>query len=212
MPCRSPSVLVANHIKISKLSPFWLGLALVVVCSDTGASLTADDAHAIARGESMIRVIELHARVATDVVDRATIDQAVLDVMARVPRHSFVADDLQDVAYADRPLPIGHGQTISQPFIVALMTDMLQVEADDVVLEIGTGYQAALLAHLVREVDTIEIIPAYAETAAVTLRELAYDNVKTYVGDGSGFRKPRRTTASWSRLRPAMFRRRLSSS
>ncbi|MDH3770584.1 MAG: hypothetical protein OET79_06325, partial [Nitrospirota bacterium] len=97
-----------------------------------------------------------------------------------------------------RPLPIGHGQTISQPFIVALMTDMLQVESDNVVLEIGTGSgcQAARLAHLVREVDTIEIIPAYAETAAATLRELAYNNVKIlcrrWLFRGSGSRAVRR--------------------
>ena len=87
--------------------------------------------------------------------------------MANLPRHEFVPEDQRDYAYDDRPLPIGYGQTISQPFIVALMTDMLAIGADDVVLEVGTGsgYQAAVLARLVDEVHTIEIVPGLAETA-----------------------------------------------
>jgi protein-L-isoaspartate(D-aspartate) O-methyltransferase len=97
-----------------------------------------------------------------------------------------VPDRLRGEAYADRPLPIGYGQTISQPFIVALMTDLLRVRPDDVVLEVGTssGYQAAVLAHLARRVHTIEIVPALAESAAARLQRLAYDKVATRLGDG----------------------------
>ena len=172
------------HADVSASVRWGLVPALLVIGSGI-APAKADDDLNVAR-QNMIRVIELHARIDADIADRVTIGEAVLDVMAEVPRHEFVADNLQSVAYEDRPLPIGHGQTISQPFIVALMTEMLEVEPDDVVLEIGTGsgYQAAVLAELVRKVHTIEIIPALAETAAAALEKLAYDNVRTYVGDG----------------------------
>lgn len=122
--------------------------------------------------------------------------------MGNVPRHEFLPQqpsqllsriygllsggNLQQLAYADRPLPIGYGQTISQPFIVALMTDLAAPEADHVVLEVGTGsgYQAAVLAHLVRRVCTIEIIPELGASAAATLKRLKYRNVETRIGDG----------------------------
>ena len=134
----------------------------------------------------MIQTIEVHAQRATGTLGRDYIDPKVLAVMDAVPRHEFVAASRQDDAYDDRPLPIGHGQTISQPFIVALMTDMLEVGPDDVVLEVGTGsgYQAAVLARLVRDVHTIEIIPELAETAEERLARRGYDNVRTYTGDG----------------------------
>jgi protein-L-isoaspartate(D-aspartate) O-methyltransferase len=103
-----------------------------------------------------------------------------------VPRHEFVPDRVRGDAYADRPLPIGYGQTISQPFIVALMTDLLRVRPSDIVLEVGTGsgYQAAVLAYLARRVYTIEIVPALAESAAARLQRLGYGNVATRSGDG----------------------------
>ena len=172
------------HADVSACIRWGLALALSVVGSDIGPT-RADDELIVAR-ENMIRVIELHARIDADIADRVTIGEAVLGVMTKVPRHEFVAEDMRSVAYEDRPLPIGHGQTISQPFIVALMTEMLDLEADDVVLEIGTGsgYQAAVLAELAREVHTIEIIPALAENAASALEKSTYDNVRTYVGDG----------------------------
>jgi protein-L-isoaspartate(D-aspartate) O-methyltransferase len=134
----------------------------------------------------MVQTIQEHARSATEALGRDFIAPEVVEVMARVPRHAFVPDDQRPHAYEDRPLPIGHGQTISQPFIVALMTDLLSVRPDDVVLEVGTGsgYQAAVLALLVREVHTIEIIEGLAETAAERLDGPAYRNVETYVGDG----------------------------
>ncbi|HZA67933.1 MAG TPA: protein-L-isoaspartate(D-aspartate) O-methyltransferase [Geminicoccaceae bacterium] len=133
----------------------------------------------------MIQTIEAHAQSATDALGRDYIDPKVLAVMDKVPRHAFVSDWYEGAAYDDRPLPIGHGQTISQPFIVALMTDMLEVGPDDVVLEVGTGsgYQAAVLAHLVRDVHTIEIIPELAEHAEERLERLGYD-IETYTGDG----------------------------
>jgi len=113
-------------------------------------------------------------------------DPRVLAAMGRVPRHLFVPAALRFRAYADHPLPIGNGQTISQPYIVALMTQLAEVEADDVVLEIGTGsgYQAAVLSEIVREVATIEIVPELADTARTRLAELSYKDVTVRTGDG----------------------------
>ncbi len=110
----------------------------------------------------------------------------VLDAINTVERHEFVPDDEIEYAYQNRPLPIGHGQTISQPYIVALMTELLEPEADDVVLEIGTGsgYQAAILAELVGKVYTIEIVEELATQAGDRLGRLGYDNVTTRLGDG----------------------------
>jgi protein-L-isoaspartate(D-aspartate) O-methyltransferase len=112
-------------------------------------------------------------------------DPLVLEAMRAVPRHRFVSDDWQDYAYRDHPLPIGYGQTISQPYIVALMTEVLDVEPGDKVLEIGTGsgYQAAVLAQMGLDVFTIEIIPDLAVTAESALRELGY-GVTTRAADG----------------------------
>ncbi|MYE24499.1 MAG: protein-L-isoaspartate(D-aspartate) O-methyltransferase [Gammaproteobacteria bacterium] len=114
------------------------------------------------------------------------INPAVLKAMATVPREEFVPDGARAVAYVNRPLPIGHGQTISQPFIVALMTHLLEPTAESRVLEIGTGsgYQAAVLARVVDTVHTIEIIPELAEDATTRLERLGYDNVEVKVGDG----------------------------
>lgn len=113
-------------------------------------------------------------------------DPAVLRAMRRVPRHRFVPEQLRRLAYADRPLPIGLEQTISQPAIVAYMTEAAQVSKKEKVLEIGTGsgYQAAVLAELAREVYTIEIIPELAEGARRVLAELGYGNVHVRTGNG----------------------------
>lgn len=113
-------------------------------------------------------------------------DPAVLRAMLTVPRHRFVPPELRDQAYADHPLPIGFGQTISQPYIVALMTQELDLEPGDKVLEIGTGsgYQAAVLAEITDQVYSVEIIPQLAERAARTLRETGYTQVKTRNADG----------------------------
>ena len=117
---------------------------------------------------------------------RATLDKRVLAAMDRVERHRFVPPAQRPQAYENRPLPIGHGQTISQPYIVALMTDLLAPAAQHRVLEIGTGsgYQAAVLAELVREVYSIEIVQPLGAEASARLAQLGYRNVHTRIGDG----------------------------
>lgn len=114
-------------------------------------------------------------------------NESVLEAMRQVPRHRFVPPEHQHMAYSDGPLPIGSGQTISQPYIVALMTQLLQVGSEDKVLEIGTGsgYQAAVLGHLAQTVHTVEIHADLAERAQDILIELELDNVHIHVGDGS---------------------------
>lgn len=118
--------------------------------------------------------------------DRSVTDARVLAALAKIPRHEFVPPELRRAAYADRPLPIGHDQTISQPYIVAIMTGLLQLRAADRVLEIGTGcgYQTAVLAELAAAVYSVEIIPALARQAAEVLRRLNYTQVHLRMGDG----------------------------
>ena len=113
-------------------------------------------------------------------------DDAVLEVMRSVERHNFVPENYRDRAYSDGPLPIGHGQTISQPYIVAFMTEQLQVSSQHKILEIGTGsgYQAAILGELAKHVFTIEIIPELAEGAKNILNHLSYKNITVRAGDG----------------------------
>lgn len=110
----------------------------------------------------------------------------VLSVMLRVPRHKFVDDKYTDLAYQDRPVPIGYGQTMSQPYTVAYMTDLLNLSGDEKVLEVGTGsgYQAAVLSKLAKEVYSIEIVPQLAKKAKSVLRELGYKNVHLKIGSG----------------------------
>jgi len=139
-----------------------------------------------ARRAAMVAGIEREARIMGDHSRRGGIDPAVLDAMRVVARHEFVPAGVRGLAYENRPLPIGEGQTISQPYIVALMTDLAAVDADSVVLEVGTGsgYQAAVLAELVREVYTIEIVEPLGREAARVLERLGYDNVRVRIGDG----------------------------
>ena len=124
--------------------------------------------------------------VERQVAARGITDAQVLNALRSVPRHRFAPDHAPALAYADRPLPIGHGQTISQPYIVARMTALVRPDSTDRVLEIGTGsgYQAAVLATLADSVYTIEIIPKLAATATQRLRRLGYDNVVVRTGDG----------------------------
>jgi len=124
--------------------------------------------------------------VEQDIRSRGIRDQAVLAALSRIPRHRYVPKDLQSRAYGDHPLPIGEGQTISQPYVVALMTEALKLKPGDRVLEIGTGsgYQAAVLAEIVKEVYTIEIRSVLADRASRTLKELGYTNVKVRFADG----------------------------
>jgi protein-L-isoaspartate(D-aspartate) O-methyltransferase len=161
-------------------------IVLVLAALAPAPPAYADTAEQRAERAAMLRTIERHAQSATDALGRDHIDPAVVAVMGQLPRHAFVPDNMQDQAYDDRPLPIGYSQTISQPFIVALMTDLLAPEPDDVLLEVGTGsgYQAAVLAELAHQVHTIEIIPGLAESAAERLDALGFENVKTHLGDG----------------------------
>jgi len=117
---------------------------------------------------------------------RGVSDPRVLRAMREVPRHRFVTESTSPLAYADRPLPIGYDQTISQPYIVAIMTQLAELEPDDRVLEIGTGsgYQAAVLAEIVSEVYTIEIVEPLASRAGATLASLGYTHVHVRTGDG----------------------------
>lgn len=126
------------------------------------------------------------AMVREHIEARGVRDRRVLDAMRRVPRERFVSPGSESLAYQDSPLTIGHGQTISQPYIVAVMSEAAAIGEDDRVLEIGTGsaYQAAVLAELAREVYTIEVIPPLAERAAALLTALGYANVHTRLGDG----------------------------
>ena len=160
-----------------------LGLPALTSCPMAAGAVEPSDQ---AKRAQMIRTIEAQVRDASSTIGRDHIDPRVLRVMGSLPRHEFVPDDLRQVSYADRPLPIGYGQTISQPLIVALMTDVLNVDRSSVVLEVGTGsgYQAAVVAELTRQVYTIEIIPDLARSTADRLRRLGYTNVTVRVGDG----------------------------
>lgn len=131
--------------------------------------------------------------VETQIASRGIRDPRVLDAMREVPRHRFVPTGLASAAYQDRPLPIGHGQTISQPYIVGLMTELLSLQPGDRVLEIGTGsgYQAAILARLAAEVISIERLAPVAERARDLLSELGITGVTVIVGDGTEGYPPR---------------------
>ncbi|MCH8276503.1 MAG: protein-L-isoaspartate(D-aspartate) O-methyltransferase [Bacteroidetes bacterium] len=130
--------------------------------------------------EKRVRMVEVQ------IAPRGITDSSVLRAMATVARHRFVPESYVDNAYSDRPLPIGYGQTISQPYIVALMTQLLELEPGDRVLEIGTGsgYQAAVLAEILDDVYTIEIIPELADRAAGLFHVLAYDSIRVKQADG----------------------------
>ena len=134
----------------------------------------------------MIAEIEAEAQLTASYTGRAAFSAAVMAAVGRVPRHEFVPVELQQYAYLNRPLPIGFEKTISQPYIVALMTDVLELQADDVVLEIGAGagYQAAVLAELVKRVYTMDIIEELALGAERRLKRLGYKNIEVRVGNG----------------------------
>lgn len=155
-------------------------LALVIVATSTGLPRGASEETPSKYSRERQRMVHEQIRL------RGVADEKVLGAMASVPRHRFVPWALKRKAYEDHPLPIGSGQTISQPYIVALMTEALKLKADDHVLEIGTGsgYQAAVLARIVKKVTTIEIKKKLHEKAAKTLSELGCDNVEPIHGDG----------------------------
>jgi protein-L-isoaspartate(D-aspartate) O-methyltransferase len=134
----------------------------------------------------MVETIAARNSATSEALDRGEIDPRVLQAMATVPRHALVPVELRSLAYENRPLPIGHGQTISQPYIVAIMTDLLALQPGDRVLEIGTGsgYQAAVLAELNVNVFSIEIIEPLGELARKNLAGLGYRNIQLRIGDG----------------------------
>ena len=174
------------------------GFTLLVLCAIPHAlgdearpepTVLLEAAPADARGDPEFdrsRVDERQAMVRRQLAGRGVEDEAVLEALRTVPRHAFVPPEQRSRAYADRPLPIGHGQTISQPYIVAYMSEQLGVEPGDRVLEVGTGsaYQAAVLAAMDVEVVSIEIIEALAESAARKLENMGFDNVTVLHGDG----------------------------
>jgi protein-L-isoaspartate(D-aspartate) O-methyltransferase len=155
---------------MGQLTSLLLALVPLAACFTTQESFTM-------QREAMVR---------NQIEARGVRDSRVLAALRRVPRERFVLPDATALAYRDSPLTIGHGQTISQPYIVAVMSEAAAIEPDDVVLEIGTGsaYQAAVLGELARQVFSIEVIPELATRAAATLKELGYANVTVRLGDG----------------------------
>lgn len=135
---------------------------------------------------NMLREIESEVKYTRHFIGKDKLDPHVMRAMRTVPRHEFVPDNQQDLAYMNGPLSIGHGQTISQPYIVALMTDLLNVDENSVVLDIGTGsgYQTAILANIVKQVYTLEVIPELLESAMERFNKLGYRNIKAKLGDG----------------------------
>ena len=134
----------------------------------------------------MLREIASSTVAVSGEIGKAALDERVMDALRRLPRHEFVPHELKSYAYLNTPLPIGHGKTISQPFIVALMTDLLELQKTDVVLEIGTGlgYQAAVLAELAGQVYSIEIIAELADQASERFRRLACTNIEIRTTNG----------------------------
>lgn len=157
---------------------FYLILIFLIGCSDMSKKEIPTDKFDFAKARE--------AMVKNQIEARGVKDRRVLAAMRKVQRHLFVPERLRNQAYNDEPLPIGYGQTISQPYIVAYMTEQLDVGADEKVLEIGTGsgYQAAILGELGGEVYTIEIVPELGERAKKTLADLGYTNVHVRIGDG----------------------------
>jgi protein-L-isoaspartate(D-aspartate) O-methyltransferase len=144
-----------------------------------------DEAFALLR-QAMIEEIEAEAQLVADQTGRAVFDRKVMQVIGETPRHEFVPVELQAFAYMNTPLPIGYGKTISQPFIVALMTDLLDLKEDDVVLEIGTGlgYQAAILCRLAKKVYSVELLDELASQAKARLKRHGYQNIELKHGNG----------------------------
>jgi protein-L-isoaspartate(D-aspartate) O-methyltransferase len=149
-------------------------------------AVAADESKFALARQRMIADIEWTQREVGRATGSPTLDRRVLAVMGDVPRHLFVPRGRQDSAYENRPLPIGYGQTISQPYVVAVMTDLLRIKPGDRVFELGTGsgYQAAILAKLAREVYTVEIVAPLGKEAAERLAALGFANVQVKVADG----------------------------
>lgn len=170
-----------HSFMVKFLSIFCVCLGLLL---PAGNAISSD--HYAEQRRAMVRAIEADVLATSYYIDKQRLDPRVMAVMDRVERHKFVPGSEKARAYKNIPLPIGYGQTISQPYIVALMTDLAGVKPGDRVLEVGTGsgYQAAVLAEMGAEVFTIEIIEPLAQKAKERLAELGYDKVTTRTGDG----------------------------
>lgn len=170
--------LLTVAIALLAVAAAWLIAEPVRPAEDTPA---ADEARA-----QMVELIQARGLPSTSDALKSRLSPRVTDAMQRVLRHAFVPERLRRFAYADRPLPIGYGQTISQPYMVAFMSDLLGLSDGDAVLEVGTGsgYHAAVLAEMGARVFTIEIIPELGRAAAQTLRRLGYEDVATRIADG----------------------------
>jgi len=182
IPMRNP-----GHLR-SKLLFLAAVLAFGMHCMLPGLSAAVDDDPYAQPREALIKEIEATALSLASLVGRDTVNPRVLDAIRKVPRHEFVSEHLRPFAYDNRPLPIGHAQTVSQPYIVAVMTDLLDLEKGHTVLEVGTGsgYQAAVLAECVKQVYTIEILEELGKEAQARLKRLGYMNVEVRIGDGYG--------------------------
>ncbi len=173
---------MAYIIAVGRLLPFFTILLMLQV--QAAGSATGDEFRQ--QRLDLVEVIQADVRRTSSHLDRELLDERVLDAMREVPRHLFVPMGSQDQAYENRPLAIGHGQTISQPYIVAIMTDLLKPEKNHRVLEVGTGsgYQAAVMAALTSEVFTMEIIEPLGLQARQLLEKLGYQNIQVRIGDG----------------------------
>src|SRR5258708_5021380 len=159
-------------------------LLVLSMVAATREATAKEDAQCVRERAAMVETIRAYARSDASVLGQQGLSERVLEVMGQTKRHLFIPERSCSIAYADRPIPIGHGPTISQPFLVALLTQLAEVAPDHVVLEVGTGsgYQAAILPHLARKACTIEIIPPLAEAAAKTLTDPPYDNLTLTLG------------------------------
>ena len=153
----------------------------------TGGMKPMNEQHFAILRRHMVEVIGIHTDLLEEELGKATLDERILTILLRVPRHLFVPEALAHAAYQDMPLPIGFEKTISQPFMCALMTDLLAPERHETVLEVGTGlgYQTAILSELAGHVWSVEIVEEFADSAQVRLGQLGYTNVGIRIGDGS---------------------------
>jgi protein-L-isoaspartate(D-aspartate) O-methyltransferase len=174
-------------IALRRFLPMIGALALLAVAALVTAQQASPDETRYARQRAaMVETIRKYASSERDRLGPRGISKPILDAMAQTKRHLFIPERYRSLAYADQAVPIAYGQTISQPYVVALMTHLAAPRPDHTVLEIGTGsgYQAAILAKLVRKVCTMEIIRPLGDTAAKLLKDLGHDNVEARVGDG----------------------------
>ncbi|MCU7812664.1 MAG: protein-L-isoaspartate(D-aspartate) O-methyltransferase [Candidatus Thiodiazotropha sp. (ex Notomyrtea botanica)] len=166
--------------------PYTLAIGLQLILVSLSSMVYAADDNFPSLRQQMIELIREDVSRTSLYLDKAALDQRVLQVMGEIPRHRFVPQTLRNQAYENRPLPIGHGQTISQPYIVAIMTDLVAPQATDKALEIGTGsgYQAAVLSRLVNKVFSMEVIEPLGKQAKERLQKLGYDNIEVDITDG----------------------------